>query len=115
MGTIIVMGTGCTKEDCEKGIRVIDYVAPEDREMAARNMARLLKGENVGMVEYTARRKDGSTFPIMTHSNPVIKDGRTIGLRGIIMDITERKQMEEQMKIQSLREPPHRSVQPRLL
>lgn len=96
---------GCTKEDYEKGIRVIDYVAPEDRERAARNIARLLKGENVGMVEYTARRKDGSTFPIMIHSNPVIKDGRPVGLRSIIMDITERKQMEERLKIQSLRDP----------
>lgn len=95
---------GCTKEDYEKGIRVIDYIAPEDRERAARNMARLLKGENVGIVEYTARRKDGSALPIMIHSNPVIKDGRPVGIRGIIMDITERKQMEEHLKTQSQRD-----------
>ncbi|MFX4262329.1 PAS domain S-box protein [Pelotomaculum propionicicum] len=95
----------CTKEDFEKGIRIIDFVAPEDQDRAVQNISRLLQGERIGLVEYTARRKDGSTFPIMIHSKPVIKDGRTVGLRGVLMDITERKQMEERLKILSLRDP----------
>lgn len=95
----------CTVEDFEKGIRIIDYVAPEDQERATQNIFRIMNGEVIGTVEYTARRKDGSTFPILIHSVPVIKDGRMVGLRGVIMDITERKQMEERLKTLSLRDP----------
>lgn len=95
----------CTKEDFERGIRIVDYVASEDQERAAQNIFRIMNGEVIGTVEYTARRKDGSTFPLIIHSVPVIKDGRTVGLRGVIMDITERKQMEERLKTLSLRDP----------
>ena len=96
---------GCTKDDFEKGIRIIDFVAPEDQARAAHNIMRIIKGEKLGITEYMARRKDGSTFPIIIHSNPVIKDGRLAGMRGIVVDITERKQTEERLKILSLRDP----------
>lgn len=96
---------GCTKDDFEKGIRIIDYVAPEDQARAAQNMMRKMDGEKLGIAEYMVRRKDGSTFPIIIHSNPVIKEGRSVGLRGVIMDITDRKHMEERLETLSLRDP----------
>ncbi len=96
---------GCTKADFEKGIRVLDYLVPEDRARAAQNIMRKMNGEKLGIAEYTVSRKDGFTIPIMIHSSPVIKDGRPVGLRGIIMDITERKQMEERLKTLGLRDP----------
>ncbi len=96
---------GCTKEDYERGINLIDYIAHQDRERVKENVALLLRGEKIGISEYMARRRDGSTFPIMIHSIPVFKEGCPAGLRGIIMDITERKEMEERLKNQSLRDP----------
>lgn len=95
----------CTKDDLKKGVRGIDFIVPEDQARAWQNILKSMRGEKLGSVEYMARSKDGSTFPIMIHSSPIIKDGRPVGLRGIIMDITERKQMEERLKTLSLRDP----------
>jgi PAS domain S-box-containing protein len=39
-------------------------------------------------------RKDGSTFPVSISSSLVFEGGRITGLRGILVDITERKQAE---------------------
>jgi signal transduction histidine kinase/CheY-like chemotaxis protein len=57
-----------------------------------------LKGEKSGINEYTALRKDGSTFPVMIHSAPIFKEGKPVGLRGFIVDITERKKAEEERR-----------------
>ena len=43
------------------------------------------------MQEYMALRKDGSTFPISIYSSPIVVKDRITGLRGIIVDITDRK------------------------
>jgi len=43
-------------------------------------------------------RKDGSTFPAQILSAPIIHNNRAIGLRGAIVDITERKQAEEALR-----------------
>ncbi|MCB0751693.1 MAG: HAMP domain-containing histidine kinase, partial [Ignavibacteriae bacterium] len=49
----------------------------------------------------TGIRKDGSTFPIIISSSLIIKDNIPIGVRGIIIDITERKQAEEDLQKQN--------------
>jgi PAS domain S-box-containing protein len=89
---------GYTEEDFARGLNGLDMIAPEDRERAAENMLARLNGEEDGASEYTALRKDGSTFPILLHSSPILRDGRSVGLRGIIFDITERKQAEDALR-----------------
>jgi len=90
--------TGYGKEDVEKGFRGVNLFVPAHRKRAKANILELMKGGEVGISEYTARRKDGTEFPIMVRSTPILKDGRAVGLRGIILDITDRKQAEERLK-----------------
>jgi signal transduction histidine kinase/CheY-like chemotaxis protein len=71
---------------------------PKDRERSAENIAKILKGEETGINEYTALRKDGSTFPVMAHSAPIFKEGKPSGLRGFLIDITDRKKAEEERR-----------------
>jgi len=89
---------GYLKEDSVRGLNGLELIAVEDRERAKANMVLRLKGGDPGTVEYRALKKDGSTFPILFHANSVIKDGELIGIRGIIVDITERKRAEEALR-----------------
>ena len=89
---------GYTRTDFQNGLKSLDMLIPKDREMAANNTAKILKGEETGINEYTALRKDGSTFPVMVHSAPIFKQGKPVGLRGFIIDITDRKKAEEERR-----------------
>ena len=89
---------GYTLEDFEKGVNVLQMFIPEDRERAKKNVQRKLSGEKFSGTEYTALRKDGSTFPVMIYSSPIIRENKPVGLRGIVVDITERKKAEERIR-----------------
>jgi PAS domain S-box-containing protein len=84
---------------------VLDALAPEDRKKGRENMEARFRGD-LGQQEYTAVRKDGSTFPVIIHAHPVLRDGRPAGLRGILIDISDRKRSEAEMlrmqKLESL-------------
>ncbi|MGD9130961.1 MAG: PAS domain S-box protein [Candidatus Bathyarchaeota archaeon] len=89
---------GYSKEEFDRGLNAFQMLVPEDRKRAKENMDRVLGGEKIGSNEYTALRKDGTTFPILINSNPIIRGDRVVGLRGIMVDITERKRTEEKLK-----------------
>ena len=89
---------GYTPQDLKKGLKSFDMIIPKDRERAQDNVTKILTGDKSGINEYTALRKDGSTFPVMIHSVPIFKEGKPVGLRGFIVDITERKKAEEERR-----------------
>ncbi len=89
---------GYTPEDIEKGLNVLQMIVPEDRERAKKNIRSKLSGEKFCGTRYTALRKDGSTFPVMIYSSPIIRKNKPVGLRGIVVDITERKKAEQALK-----------------
>lgn len=88
-----------SQEDFNRGLNALEMLIPEERQVARENIAKTLKGEKTGINEYTALRKDGSTFPILIYSNTIMKNNEPVGLRGIIVDITEHKQNAEALKI----------------
>ena len=94
---------GYSQEDVEKGIHILQLIAPEDRTRAWANMERTLVGEPQGGREYVALRKDGATFPGFVHSVPVVSEGKIVGVRGIITDFSERKKYEQVLKLSERR------------
>ena len=76
----------------------LDFMVEEDREKAMRNLNSFQNGQKVGQVEYTAKREDGTTFPVLFHGSPIIENGEVKGFRGISVDITKIKQAEEKMR-----------------
>jgi PAS domain S-box-containing protein len=86
---------GYTRRDFAKGLDGLDMIAPQDRPRARQNMTQILAGQDLGLTEYNGLRKDGTIFPVLMHSTPIIKNGETVGLRGFIIDITDRKKSEE--------------------
>jgi diguanylate cyclase (GGDEF)-like protein/PAS domain S-box-containing protein len=58
------------------------------------------------LIEILLRRKDGSTFVAETQSSFVLDgQGRPVGMRSIIRDVTSRKQMEKRLEELSYRDP----------
>ena len=85
---------GYDESDLARGFRASDGIAPADRERAATAIRALFAGERPPIQEYEYVRKDGSTFPTVVHSSPVVRDGRIVGLRGVVVDLTESKAQE---------------------
>lgn len=88
---------GYSEEDFSRGLYALDMVVPEDRDKARNNIAKAMYGEKSGN-EYRFMRKDGSILPVILHSSPIVQDGKTSGLRGIVIDITDRKETEEELR-----------------
>jgi len=87
---------GYTEEEFECGINIMQVLAPADLEKARDDIARIAQGENRSGIEYTAMRKDKTTFPAMVYTSAIMKEGQFDGLRGFIIDITEQKKAEEE-------------------
>jgi PAS domain S-box-containing protein len=89
---------GYTQDDFDKGLNAFQMFIPRDRERAGKDILRILNGEHIGNLEYTALRKDGMTFPVLAYVSPVIRENKPVGVRGILINVTERKQTEEEQK-----------------
>ena len=86
--------SGYRPEDIDKGLNALELFVPEDRERVRESIRRILSGEQLGGNEYTAQRKDGSTFPVIVYSVPIVHDNKRVGLRGIVVDMTEVAQFQ---------------------
>ena len=84
--------------DLENGMNLINMIAPDERENASGNLKKILHGESSDGNEYTAMRKDGSTFPVLSHTDVIKKDGKVAGLLGILIDLTQKKLEERNQK-----------------
>ncbi len=88
---------GYTAEDL-KSLNIFQLIAPQDRERARHNFQKALRGEYRPDHEYTVLRKDGSGVTVIIYSTEIIRDQRLVGIRGILVDISERKQAEERLR-----------------
>jgi len=85
--------SGYSLSEIEKGLNLLQFIAPEDRERGTKIIQRLLAGGGCVPAEYTFVRKDGTTFPALITATPRISENAVTGLRGLVIDITERKKV----------------------
>jgi PAS domain S-box-containing protein len=88
---------GYSREDLEQGLHALEMLAPADRNRAQADLQALLMTTKSVHGEYTAVRKDGSTFPIIAYASPIMLEGKPVGLRGVVVDITDRVNMETRL------------------
>lgn len=81
------------------GVPAIEGVIPEDQERMIENIRKSFSENrsNIGD-EYMAKRIDGTTFPVMIYGSRMMDNDKFVGYRGLIIDISERKAMEEALK-----------------
>ena len=94
---------GYSPEDLSGGLNALQLIAPEDRERARDNIRRILRGETGAGNEYIAQRKDGRRFPVAIYSVPIRRPGEPARLRGMMMDLTEHKGVEEELRLSQAR------------
>ena len=77
---------------------VQSFIVPEEREAALANMKLRLNGERIGNREYRGIKKDGKIFSMLLNMIPITRNGDARGFRGVAVDITEQKKMEEDLR-----------------
>ncbi len=81
-------------DDAGSEFNILQAIVPEDADRVKDSIGKLLSGLPIENYEYTALREDGSTLPILIYSNLIIENDEPVGLRGVVVDITQHKQAE---------------------
>jgi PAS domain S-box-containing protein len=72
-------------------------VHPEDRPERDQQFGKVLEGTEV-VSEARYVKKDGTYAWTRTQGRPILEDGRVVGIRGVLADITERKEAEKALR-----------------
>jgi len=92
---------GYDPEDVEKGMTIWQTIHPDDRDRVLGDFIRASMEEPSEFPvfhEFMSIRKDGSTFPLITYHVPIVHENKITGMRGIGIDISERKRAEDALK-----------------
>ncbi len=96
MNQIGLEALGYSRADLEAGLSLLDLIAPEQREEAARELEhQVAAGTQTSHCVFEAQRKDGTRFPAMLRGNRFQDEPGSTGIRGFLVDITERQKMEQ--------------------
>ena len=79
------------------GLNSLIFHIPEERDMIKENILLKLAGKEVERKEYNMVRKNGFVFPSLIYTSQVFNANKIVGLRGIVIDITEQKLAEEKI------------------
>jgi PAS domain S-box-containing protein len=79
---------------------ILDFIAPDDHELAALRLQEAAQGDPLASLEYRAVKKDGQVFDIEANTE-VIPDanGHPTAIISILRDITARKQTEAVLQL----------------
>lgn len=89
---------GYSQDELSAGTIVHDIIHAEDRERAMENISLHLAGKPSRPQEYRFVLKDGTVKDFFVTSSRIIKDEEVIGLRSCLVDISDRKRMEHQLR-----------------
>ena len=81
------------------GRSAFDFISTEDHVRMKENMLKGIKENNFTTGnEYTGVRTDGTQFPVVVYGAPIYDKNEVVGTRGIIIDNSERKTMENALR-----------------
>ena len=87
---------GYTRDDIRTGLNIAQ-IFPESYGEMIQNLKLITSPDQVSSNEYSGRKKDGSFVPVVTHSFAVVIDGKIIGYRGVLTDISKQREYENQI------------------
>jgi PAS domain S-box-containing protein len=87
---------GYTNDDFKQGINLIEILITNTTQ-------KLFETDKIENSDYLAIRKDKTKFPATVYADTIIKDGKYIGRRGIIIDSTLRNKYVETLKNETIK------------
>ena len=95
--------TGYQQSDYDRGFHAKELFVHEHRRTIFIYVRKIIEDHANVNLEITVKRKDGSTFPAILQAAPIIEGSRITGVRGIILDITERISYENELILNEAR------------
>jgi len=90
------------------GNNAMSFFVPNDRDrmkdilknekQKAENIIDTLNPDPSDPAEYTIQKPDGTTIPVLIYGTAIVENGKPVGSRGVIVDISERKTMENALR-----------------
>ena len=72
-------------------------IAPESKDLVKASFFKHMRGEDVAPFEFSLVTKEGEKIEVILSTNLIRYEGE-VAILGILTDITERKQMEEEIQ-----------------
>jgi diguanylate cyclase (GGDEF)-like protein/PAS domain S-box-containing protein len=90
---------GYTQSEVEE-LSLFDIIQPEYLSHCQEIFQKILSGESVDKIETAFRTKDGRKVIVEGSASYQYKDGKLFATRGIFRDVTDRRRMEETLRIE---------------
>ncbi len=84
-----------------RGNELNQFIVPNDLTTEGNDINSLISSNRVIRTETVRHRRDGSILSVIIYGVPVLQQDRTIGIFGMYVDITERRRVEEELKIRN--------------
>ncbi|HEU5289488.1 MAG TPA: PAS domain S-box protein [Cyclobacteriaceae bacterium] len=85
-----------------RGMNLNDFIVPEDLKNEGIDLNNLITANKIISVVTRRRHKAGHIVDVLLYGVPVELNHRTIGIYGVYVDITERKKVEEELKVRNI-------------
>jgi|WetSurMetagenome_2_1015567.scaffolds.fasta_scaffold00450_17 PAS domain S-box-containing protein len=86
---------GVSEQRISQGINVRLFLHPDHLEQMARGLAAVAAGSPSPGEIYSLRRPDGTILKAIVSTSLIRKEGRITGFRGIVVDVTDRVDLEQ--------------------
>jgi len=94
-----VQALGYSGEHPAPRLMVHEVLVADDRETLLTNIHKILDGGKTRGNRYRVVKRDGTTFPVITYANPIVRDGKVAGIRGVAVDVSDLAAAEERIRI----------------
>ncbi len=84
-----------------KGMNLNDFIVPDELKNEGINLNNLITDNKTVNVVTRRKHRSGSLVDVLLYGVPVMLDHKTIGIYGVYVDITERKKVEEELKVRN--------------
>jgi len=89
------------EKDVLRGKNLNDFIVPENLQSEGIDLNNLIASNQVVSIESARKHRSGKLINVILYGVPVMQDKHVIGIYGVYVDITDRKRVEEELKIRN--------------